>query len=81
MKMTKITKYPSTRLDTLILNYLHASRKHLVAINIEVMDTRFSPRQEKSVKNLIRFLDETKAELESWVVKSNKLHGEDKSDE
>ena len=45
------------------------------------MDTRFSPRQEKSVKNLIRFLDETKAELESWVVKSNKLHGEDKSDE
>lgn len=81
MKMTKITKYPSTRLDTLISNYLHASRKHLVAINIEVMDTRFSPRQEKSVKNLIRFLDETKAELESWVVKSNKLHGEDKSDE
>lgn len=83
MKLSNITKYPSTRLDTLISNYLHASRKHLVSINIEVMDTRFSPRQEKSVRNLIRFLDETKAELESWVIESKKNNGvsEGKSDE
>lgn len=75
MKLTNITKYESTRLDTLISNYLHLSRKHLLAINLEVMDTRFSPRQEKSVNNLIRFLDETKSELESWVIKSNENNG------